>query len=262
MLKKISLFIILALILYGTLNAQESANTATVRYNDIEFSYLPEAFGALLPAYDAGTAYQTDAPYFANNAPHTTFKFMRPNPARPDTYWTGELSVYRIADIEAYGEPSYREVVEQLRALNTADLSSYVTVSPNYQNPSLPFMPVLNATQVFRVHPSALNTATVTGIEYYTYYSQSAEPILEAQVMYAYQGITNDGQYYLSFSMPIVTGLLSTEIPADFDWDTFAVNYTQYLQDIFDTLNNADPVTFAPTLSDLNTFVESISIGG
>jgi hypothetical protein len=260
MFKHFLLLMIVALMTAATIFAQETPTTATVRYNGIEFSYLPDAFGAVLPATEQGTPYQTDAPYFANIAPHTVFQFIRPNPVYPDVDWTGTLRVYRIADLEAYAEPSYLAVVQQLQTLNLNDLSSYVNVSPDYQNPALPFMPVLNATQVFRVHPSAFNSATVTGIEYYAYYSQAPEPILEAQVMYVYQGISSDGLYYVSFSMPVVTGVLGTEIAADFNWDGFVENYTPYLQDTFDALNAADPATFAPSHNDLNAFVESIAI--
>jgi hypothetical protein len=246
--------------LQGAIYAQEPHdNLAAIDYNGIEFNYAPEAFGAVLPGYDEGTPYEIQAPYFANIAPHAFFKFMRPNPARPDTNWVGELRVYRIADLETYAELSYREVVAQLQNLNKENLSAFVTVGADYQIPALPFMPVLNATQVFRSHPSAQYLKTATGISYYTYYSQGIEPILEGYVMYTYQGITVDGRYYLSFSMPVELGLLETTIPENMDWDAFVANYTDYLQETFTAINNADPVTFAPSSTLLAGFIESIS---
>lgn len=246
--------------LFGIIQAQEPQdNIVTVNYNGITFSYVPEAFGALLPGYDEGTPYQTDAPYFANVAPHTTFKFMRPDPVHPDVNWTGELRVYRIADLEAYPEPTYQQVVDQLRSLDTMNLSAHVNAGPDNRLPGLPFMPVLNATQVFWTHPRAVNLATATGIEYYAYYSVVPEPILDGQVMYAYQAITADGAYYLSFSMPVETGLLETALPENLDLGAFVANYVPYLQGVFDSINNADPATFSPTPSELTLFVESIT---
>jgi hypothetical protein len=251
------------LLLCGSLSAQESPdNTALIRYNGIEFSYEPASFGAVLPSYNEGTPFQADAPYFANVAPHTTFKFMRADPTRPDVNWVGELSVYRMADIQVYAEPSYKDVVKQLQNLDIGSLNSYATVGADYKIPALPFMPVLNATQVFRAHPSALNLETVRGIEYYTYYSQSAEPILEGQVLYTYQGITVDGMYYLSFSIPIETKFLETVIVDDMDWSAFMAHYPQYLQDTFAAINNADPATFIPASTVFSRFIQSISIGG
>src|SRR5690349_2834929 len=74
-------------------------NLAAVTYDGITFRYSPETFGALLPAWDAGTEFQTDAHYFANVAAHTSFKFFRPDPAYPEVNLTGELRVYRIAEL-------------------------------------------------------------------------------------------------------------------------------------------------------------------
>ncbi|MEO8608745.1 MAG: hypothetical protein ABI690_12720 [Chloroflexota bacterium] len=259
--KYLFVYLAITLIMAGIVHAQSApAAAAQVSFNGITFSYDPAVFGAVLPAYDAGTPFQADAPYFANNAPHTTFLFTRPDPARPDVNLTGELGIYRIADIEAYAEPSYKDVVDQLRTLDTSDLSAYETVGADYKIPALPFMPVLNATQVFRAHPQALNFKAVNGIEYYTYYSQSPEPIIEGQVMYAYQGIATDGKYYLSFSIYIEMGLLETKIADGIDWDAFGANYAQYLQDTYDTIKGADPATFTPTPDVLHSFIESISI--
>jgi hypothetical protein len=261
MLKKYSLVMLVAALLVfgGNLLAQDAPDSATVRYKGVEFSYVPDAFGAVQPTFDEGTPYQTDAPYFANVAPHISIKFIRPNPQHPDINFTGELRVYRIADLESYNEPSYREVVQQLRNLNTSDLSAYETVSADYTTPALPFMPVLNAAQVFRAHPATLNFLTVTGIEYYAYYSQSPSPILEGEVMYAYQGITVDEKYYLSFSMPIQTGLLQSEIGEGFDWNTFVGDYKSYLDRTFAAIDYADPATFAPSPALLRQFIASIS---
>ncbi len=257
----LAILIMLLLTTGGAVQAQSARDTvAQVSFNGITFRYDPTVFGAVLPAYDEGTPYQTEAPYFANIAPHSSFMFMRPDPARPAVDLTGELRVYKIADLEAYSEPSYKAVVEQLRTLDTDVLSTFETVSADYNIPALPFMPVLNATQVFRAHPSNLDFASVNGIEYFAYYSQSPEPILDGQVMYVYQGITTDGSYYLSFSIYVQTGLLETAIAADLDRDAFVANYAPYLQDAFSLINGADPAAFTPATNALHSFIESIAV--
>jgi hypothetical protein len=261
MFKQLTVLIGVLLVLTGSLLAQAPPeNSAVIRYHGIEFTYEPDAFGALLPTYSEGTPFQTDAPYFANTAPHVSMTFTRPNPSRPDSNFIGELRVYGIADLEVYGEPSYRAVIEQLRTLDTCDLSGYANAGADYRMPTLPFMPVLNATQVLRAHPRALNFDNVNGIEYYTYYSQGPEPILEGQVLYVYQGITTDGKDYVSFSMPVVTGLLASELPEVNDWDAFVAHYAEYLQETFAAITNADPTTFAPAPAILSRFIESIAI--
>lgn len=247
--------------LCGVSHGQEPASvSAYVLYNGIAFNYQPEALGSLLPGYDQGTPYEVQAPYFANVAPHTSFKFMRPDPVYPDINLTAELRIYRVTDLEAYAEPTYRQLVEQLQNLDRTNLSIFANVNVGYDTPTLPFMPVLNATQVFRVHPRAMNTNVLSGIEYYAYYSVVPEPILEGQLLYVYQGMTIDGQDYISFSTPVVTGLLETAFPTNFDRESFVANYPTYIEQIFSEINHAQPDTFTPTPAVLHHFIESISI--
>lgn len=256
-MKHLVVALLMILLVTGTVFAQTDAQ---LRYAGVEFRYPPQTFGAVLPSTEAGTPYQTDAPYFANIAPHIAFTFTRPNPAQPDWMFTGQLRVYRIADLETYQEPTYMQVVEELRGLDTTTLADYANATTNFETAHLPFMPVPNATQVMRAHPAALKVGSVAGIEYYTYFSQSLEPILEGQVFYTFQGITADGLYYISFSLPVQTGLLPATIPQDFNWDAFSAGYPAYLQETFAAINTADPAVFTPATSDLHAFIESLTV--
>jgi hypothetical protein len=110
------------------------------------------------------------------------------------------------------------------------------------------------------VHPREITTDVLSGVEFFAYYSVIPEPILEGQILYVYQGMTTDDQYYISFSTPVETGLLQTAFPSDFDRESFVVNYPIYIQEIFSGVNNAHPDTFTPTPTVLHQFIESISI--
>lgn len=255
--KRLVFALLVLVLISGAVLAQSDAQ---VRYAGVGFSYRPQAFGAVLPWIEAGTPYQADAAYFANVAPHIAFTFTRPNPVHPDQMFTGQLRVYRIADLEAYQEPSYRQVLEELRSLDTTTLAAYASANPDYRAAHLPFMPVLNATQVIRAQPAALNVGAAAGIEYFTYFSQAAEPILEGQVFYTFQGITSDGLYYVSFSMPVETGLLPADIPQDLNWDAFSARYPDYLQETFVAINSADPAAFTPAAGDLHAFIASLTV--
>jgi hypothetical protein len=75
------------------------------------------------------------------------------------------------------------------------------------------------------------------------------------------KGSTTDGLYYISFSMPVETGLLPVDIPQDFNWDAFSARYPDYLQETFAAINSADPAAFTPAAGDLHAFVESLTVG-
>ena len=72
--KQTCLLIVLLLFINVPLRAQNAVEAiAVVNFNGIAFSYAPASFGALLPAYEEGTPFQADAPYFANTAPPHEF---------------------------------------------------------------------------------------------------------------------------------------------------------------------------------------------
>jgi|GEM_PF-4558199 len=62
--------------------------------------------------------------------------------------------------------------------------------------------------------------------------------------------------------MPVETGLLESTFPDDINWDTFPANYTQYLQDTFAAINNADLLTLTSAKTVFHRFIDGISIEG
>lgn len=206
--------------------------------------------------------------------PATVDDVQIPSPAYTqftlEGYAAGEYLLYApgpridIFRIEDFGP--YQLFITQLDELSKLlaerpDLNRYVTANPGMPDAEpLPFLPPVPAAQVLRAHPAYIELANIRGIRYLVYYSQAPNNIVEGELFYTFQGITADGQHYVSAVLPVNTGTISAEAPLIDDPDAWIAQYQQYLQDVLGTVTAADPQSFSPSLSDLDRLVQSIEV--
>jgi hypothetical protein len=89
--------------------------------------------------------------------------------------------------------------------------------------------------------------------------------VLDQQVFYTFQGVTDDGQFYVSALFPVQTGIFPTEAPAcprcgEPGYDP-SVEWRTVLAGQLDQLNAQAAADFAPSLPVLDALIESIQIG-
>jgi len=141
--------------------------------------------------------------------------------------------------------------------------------SPNTPMPeNLPFLPAFNAAQTFHSNEQIIQFQNGTGIRFLTQYAQAPYPVNNNSLFYTFQGITSDGGFYVSAILPINAAFLSadgnpeTPLPADgipFDWENFE-NTPQHFELAKQKLNTTDPNAFSPSLTSLDTLIQSIKI--
>ena len=84
-------------------------------------------------------------------------------------------------------------------------------------------------------------------------------------MFYTFQGITDDGQFYVSALFPVETGIFPNEAPAcpkcgDANYDPFA-EWTTVLAEQLLQLNALSEESFVPSLTVLDDVVRSVRIG-
>jgi hypothetical protein len=243
--------------------AQNSALT-TVSFNGINVTYDAALMGAVYPQAEAAVPPDPKNPMPAGavTPAYNALTFFQPSSDHGVNLYTAPmLRVYTTADIQALGDPYYAQTLAALQQLVTQPDSAgaMMGVNPNGQD-SMPYLPAIEATQVMRMQPQFIQTRSVSGVRYFTYYSQSADPITDGQIWYTFQGLAANGAAYVAFTAPVMTGVLPSDISANFDYNAFSADYTNFLQTTFDTLNSADANTFSPSVSALDAFISSISI--
>jgi len=77
-------------------------------------------------------------------------------------------------------------------------------------------------------------------------------------IFYTYQGLSADGQYYISAVLPINSSLLSDDELTQAELETVAIDYEAYLTSMTDTLREDNGASLTPTLAALDTMMMSL----
>jgi hypothetical protein len=156
-----------------------------------------------------------------------------------------------------------KDVADVVNSLKTIINSQGQSLPEN-----LPFLPTFNAAQMFHSNEKFLPFQNGSGIRFLTQYGQAPYPVNNHSMFYTYQGLTTDGAYYVAAILPINAAFLSpdgnpdTPLPADgvpFDWNNFE-NTPAHFDLVKQKLNATDPNAFTPSLTNLDTLVQSIHI--
>jgi hypothetical protein len=120
----------------------------------------------------------------------------------------------------------------------------------------------VNAPQVFAANLLCLDFENGQGLRYLTAFRQDVSPFTQQDILYIYQGISTDRQFYISVIAPVKTDILPETIDVSEINDAFVANYTAYINETIDSLTELDASAFSPDLSLLDDMVASISISG
>ena len=119
----------------------------------------------------------------------------------------------------------------------------------------LPFLPVIKHSQTLRVAAKYLETAAIEGIRYLTTYQSPGDFLSATEIVYTFQGISKDRQHYIAVTVILHSKLLpARNICADIDLRT---HETAAWQKVIDTLNSAVPDDFSPSLTLIDSLVQS-----
>ena len=161
-----------------------------------------------------------------------------------------QILIFRASEYSQYSE-SNAATISQLQALQ------YVDGQPLPQELSADFGAQIHAVNFKNGH----------GVRYLTQIFQNFNTVNNEELFYYYQGVTDDGQYFVQAILPINTSYLAADsnpngpLPADgvpFNFDDFS----GYLNTVKQKLNSTDTFNFNPYLDALDEMIESIQIKG
>jgi hypothetical protein len=164
-----------------------------------------------------------------------------------------------------YPAPAWRELfvkaglekgneVDRLRAL-LAKGSTNVTGE-------IPILPPAEAVQVLKSRVKLLPFKGGKGFAFITAYAQDNAPVANDALFYTFQGLTDDGRYWVAFYYPVNASVLSKTVqdsPEMKDYEAFDTHFAAYVKKTARALE--DPKTvYTPDLGKLDALVRSIEI--
>lgn len=227
--------------------------TTNVTCNEVSLYLDP----AIASGYDCQTV--PESPYEMERYPEHT-ELLLQGYLLADKFFTPHISIYPVQ--------RYSQLLPDFIPGRVAELQTLIGGAPapdfgSSFGKSLPFLPTFNAGQVFFAKYQVVPFVDGSGIRFLTEYAQYTAPVNNHDLFYTYQGITNDGQYWVSAILPINHPMLpadATNPPGGVSWEEFGNNYETYIIDMVNQLNAQTPDSFIPTLTALDALVTSITI--
>lgn len=136
---------------------------------------------------------------------------------------------------------------------------------------SLPQVPSFNAAAMITAQAQRVDFQNGHGLRLISQYGQAAGPISNNGTFYNFQGLTNDGKYYIIAVLPVQAPFLENgddpnaplptggiPFPGYQSIDTKA--FEDYYQAVTDKLNSTPPDQFSPSLSVLDGLMQSLQV--
>jgi len=217
-----------------------------VSYGNVNLAYPPGS-GFVI---EGDTVAALTEPEFWAIPEHVELTFM--NYPLSDTFHYPRVMVFPLVEYEAMNSLA-GELITELE-----DLLAEQPASPE----RIPFIPIWNAGPAFLSQVEYVDFQSGPGVRFISRYGQDAWPISNQELFYAYQGITEDGEFLVSAVLPISHPMLPPdgESALGEDYEGFIAGYEEYIQGIESDLNEADPTSFTPDLTVLDALMWSVSI--
>jgi hypothetical protein len=250
------------ILLSGQALAQDAPST--VSFNGVSFSFDP-TLGSSVNITSVPAQSSAQATVGVAAPAHTVFAIYGTRQETAKTPKTGNgpvVRVYRVSDLSGFAE--YSNALTSLQNLMSQrpDLTTYMAPTTNANNLSLPYLPAAQAGQPLRARAQYVSTSEVQGVSYLTGFRQDVSAFASKDFWYTFQGLSADGQWYVSVVTPVKASMFPKKVKAKDNNFKNADDYTTYLTDAISKLNTGDDSAFTPPLTAIDALVQSISFEG
>ncbi|MBI4731578.1 MAG: hypothetical protein HY781_05525 [Chloroflexi bacterium] len=212
---------------------------------------------ALASGYDCQVV--PESPYEMEMYPEHTELSLQGYPL-VDKFFEPHISIYSVSDYTILRPDFVPNRVAELQAILTSgSIPPYTSPFHSY----LPFLPTFGAGEAFYAQAQVFPFMSGNGIRFLTEFAQYTVPVNNTDLFYTYQGLTSDGQYWVSVILPINHTMLpgsADPLPGGVSFEDFANNYDPYILDMVNQLNSQSPSSYTPTITALDALVSSITI--
>lgn len=160
-----------------------------------------------------------------------------------------QIFVYPLADLASANEAAGKTVSDLQALLQTRQAGD-----------QLPFLPLLNMKQVMHPQMQYLDFKNGQGVRFLTQFNQAATPINNIEMIYTFQGLTSDGQYYIAAVLPVTHPELPATQQVDAQQAAEFNDFPAYLTKTITWLDQQPASSFSPDLAKLDALIQSIEV--
>jgi hypothetical protein len=181
----------------------------------------------------------------------------------PDKLLEPQIIVYP-ADAYAQVRPAAAQSLERLRAVLAKGPGAPVAKE------DLPMVPFINATQIIAAQAKVVPFQNGQGVRVLTQYAQGFVPINNHELIYHFEGLTNDGKNYVVVILPVNTPTLAAEAVPDAavpaggvplpDLNGANPDMAGYYKQVQAMLEGLQPGAYTPNLDQLDALIQSLNV--
>ena len=216
-----------------------------ILFEGVSFSYDHTLAETVSPENDPGMV--DEANEFWNIPPHLKFTFSN---------WI-LAEAFHDAAIRVYPAENFRAVNSSISD-HLDNLQMVIDTQPG-DHDDIRVGDLFNAAQFIRSQVDYLDFQNGRGVRFLSQYGQAAWPIGWPHLFYTFQGLTDDGAFYISIILPVHHPSLPYPDDVVMD-DAFYDYFVNYRTEIQTQLNGEDPASFEPTLLILDALVETLLV--
>lgn len=186
------------------------------------------------------------------------------------TFFPAEVSVYPVA---AYKQAYFvsnrytRIIIEELE-----ELRKVIDERQSRPPGEMPYVPYVDASQAFAARIRHINLQGGKGVVFLTQYSIEPSLVSNQGLTYIFQGLTDDGRYYVLATFPVSAPGLPDESslgshegftlgPTLTNTGEWRQEYQAYTSRVARKLGVMSPARFTPTLTQLDRVIGSLRVG-
>jgi putative hemolysin len=169
----------------------------------------------------------------------------------PEVFFEPQVLVYPVVEFAALSERA---------AATINDLQQILADKPEALE-RIPFLPLPGGPQSLQIQVAYIDFQTGAGVRGVLWGGQGT-PVNNRELFYTFQGLTSDGNYYVSVILPVSHSTLPAdgfEIPGD-DLQLFMANFETHLAEVEQQLGAEDPSSFMPQLALLDEVIQSLEV--
>lgn len=219
------------------------------QFEGVSFAANPDLTGAPNGIRIAEYSGANDGPYWAILPEYTRIALegypLTQNALKP------VIAVYPVADYRRLSEPAGQEL----------DQLANLLASRQAEARQMPFLPVMNAGQVYHSNVRYLDFQNGSGVRYLTVLAQYPAPVNNEDLFYTFQGLTSDGRYFVSVILPVNHPSLPASPAALSTSDMEQISKDpSYYPGMNASLSAMPDESFTPDLAKLDALVTSLLI--
>lgn len=125
---------------------------------------------------------------------------------------------------------------------------------------NMPFLPLFNAAQVMHSQVTFIDFKNGSGVLFLTQFDQAPIPLNNMELIYTFQGLTNDGEYYIAAILPVTHPDLPNDNKVSTDQEFEAEKFVAEMAESVEKLGQLPVSSFTPDLTKLDMLIQSIEV--